>query len=264
MARMPSLFVSHGAPNLILYDSPATRFLSEYGARIEKPSAILSVSAHFETDRPAVVTDPSPETVYDFGGFEPELYTLKYPAPGDPALAERVAGLLADAGNGPAIVPRRGYDHGTWVPLMLLYPDADVPVAQLSVQPGLSAAHHYRLGQALAGLRDEGVLIVGSGSFTHNLQEAFQRLRRGAVEADRPDWVESFVEWMVGHIEAGDVDDLLAYREKAPFAVENHPTDEHLMPLYVALGAAGDDARGARVHDSHQYGVLQLDAFAFQ
>jgi len=264
MSRMPALFVSHGAPNLILYDTPATRFLSDYAKTIDRPRAILSVSAHFETDRPVVVADPKPEMIYDFGGFESELYTLNYPAPGDPALAERAAARLAEAGLGPAIAPKRGFDHGTWVPLMLLYPDADIPVAQMSVQPGLSAAHHYKLGEALMSLRDDGVLIVGSGSFTHNLGEAFQRLRTGDVGADRPEWVGSFVDWMVDRIEAGDTGDLLAYREEAPYAVENHPTDEHLMPLYVALGAAGDHAKGERVHDSHQFGVLQLDAFAFR
>jgi 4,5-DOPA dioxygenase extradiol len=263
MTAMPSIFVSHGAPNLVLYDTPARRFLAEYARNIERPTAILSVSAHFETDRPAVVADPAPEMIYDFGGFEDELYTLTYPAPGDPALAERVAGLLAEAGLGPAVVQKRGYDHGTWVPMMLLFPDADIPVAQLSVQPGASAEHHYRLGEAIAPLREEGVLIVGSGSFTHNLYEAFQNLRRGAVDADRPEWVESFVDWMVGHLEAGDVDDLLDYRAKAPYAAENHPTDEHLMPLYVALGAAGQDVKAQRVHESHQFGALELDAFAF-
>lgn len=263
MAAMPSLFVSHGAPNLILYDTPARQFLADYAESIERPTAILSVSAHFETDRPAVVADPAPDMIYDFGGFEDELYTLTYPAPGDPALAERVAGLLSDADLAPAIVRKRGYDHGTWVPLMLLYPGADIPVAQLSVQPGASAAHHYRLGEALAPLRDEGVLIVGSGSFTHNLHEAFQNLRRGAVDAERPDWVSAFVDWMVPRIEAGAVDDLVAYRTKAPFAVENHPTDEHLMPLYVALGAAGARPKGHRIHESHQFGALELDAFAF-
>jgi 4,5-DOPA dioxygenase extradiol len=263
MAAMPSLFVSHGAPNLILYDTPARRFLTEYGHMIERPTAILSVSAHFETKQPAVVADPAPGMIYDFGGFEDELYTLHYPAPGDPALAHRVADRLGAAGMDTVVMPKRGYDHGTWVPLMLLYPDADIPVAQLAVQPGQSAGHHYRLGEALAPLRDEGVLIVGSGSFTHNLRAAFQNLRHGADDAERPDWVGAFVDWMVNHLEAGDVEGLLEYRTKAPFAVENHPTDEHLMPLYVALGAAGREVHAERVHESHQFGALELDAFAF-
>lgn len=263
MSAMPTLFVSHGAPNLVLHDSPARTFLAEFGARIERPSAILCVSAHFETDRPAVVADPAPSMIYDFGGFEDELYRMKYSAPGDPGLAARVADRLDGAGIAAEIVPKRGYDHGAWVPLMLLYPDAGIPVVELSVQPGAGAAHHYAVGKALAPLREEGVLILGSGSFTHNLHEAFQRLRRGIVDDDRPDWVGDFVDWMTTRIDAGAVDELVDYRSRAPFAVENHPTDEHLMPLYVALGAAGAGYRAERVHESHQFGVLELDAFAF-
>lgn len=147
MSAMPSLFVSHGAPNLILHDSPARAFLAGYAAALPKPEAIVCVSAHFETDAPAVVDDPAPGMIYDFGGFEPELRTIVYPAPGDPALAGRVAGLVSAAGLPVAHVPRRGYDHGTWVPLKLLYPDADVPVVQVSVQPAADAAHHFRIGR---------------------------------------------------------------------------------------------------------------------
>lgn len=263
MSVLPSLFVSHGAPNLVLHDSPARAFLARYAQELVRPTAIVCVSAHFETDVPAVVADPAPGMIYDFGGFEPELRRMVYPAPGDPALAARIAGMIRAAGLPVAGEPRRGYDHGVWVPMMLLYPNADIPVVQLSVQPGRDAAHHYRLGRALAPLRTEGVLVVGSGSFTHNLHEVFTPRGMRAIDSETPDWVTGFVDWMVGRIEAGDSDALIDYRARAPFAAENHPTDEHLLPLHVALGAAGDGAAGQRIHASRQYGVLQLDAFAF-
>lgn len=263
MGRMPALFISHGAPNLVLHDSPARTFLAEYAGRLDRPKAILSVSAHFETREPAVVSDPHPPMIYDFSGFEAELSQLDYPAPGSTALAERVATAIGAAGLPVTIVPSRGFDHGSWVPLMLLYPDADIPVVQLSVQPGASARDHFALGAAVSGFRDEGVLVLGSGSFTHNLREAFSRLARGRTYDERPEWVGAFVDWMATRIEAGNIEELLDYRTHAPFAVENHPSDEHLMPLYVALGAATPPFRAEHLHESHQYGVLHLDAYAF-
>ncbi len=263
MSAMPSLFVSHGAPNLILHESPARAFLAGYARDLPRPRAIVCVSAHFETDAPAVVSDPAPGMIYDFGGFEPELRTLVYPAPGAPELAERVAELIGAAGLPVATVARRGYDHGTWVPLMLLYPDADIPVVQVSVQPHRDAAHHHRLGRALAPLRGDSVLIIGSGSFTHNLHEVFTARGMRPFDSETPGWVTAFVDWMVGRIEAGDTEALVDYRVRAPFAVENHPTDEHLLPLHVALGAACEGTGGRRIHASRQYGVLELDAFAF-
>ncbi|TCT11748.1 4,5-DOPA dioxygenase extradiol [Tepidamorphus gemmatus] len=263
MPVQPSLFVSHGAPNLVLHDSPARAFLASHAQDLPRPSAIVCVSAHFETDTPAVVADPAPGMIYDFGGFEPELRRMVYPAPGDPALAVRIAGMIRGAGLPVATLPRRGYDHGTWVPLMLLYPDADIPVVQLSIQPGRDAAHHHRLGRALAPLRTEGVLVLGSGSLTHNLHEVFLPGGMRAIDSETPDWVTGFVDWMVGRIEAGDTEAVIDYRARAPFAAQNHPTDEHLLPLHVALGAAGDGAVGRRIHASCQYGVLHLDAYAF-
>src|SRR5690606_23843260 len=185
-----------------------------------------------------------------------ELRRLVYPAPGDADLAERVAVLLDSAGLRPTRVARRGYDHGIWVPLMLLYPEADIPVVQVSVQPGRDAAHHYRLGRALAPLGEENVLVIGSGSLTHNLREVFghggMRSRQHPVEA----WASAFADWMAERAAAGAVNDLLAWHERAPHAERNHPTDEHLMPFFVALGAAGEGASGARIHTSGEFGVL--------
>ena len=256
---LPALFVSHGSPQLLIDDTVARDFLRGYAGTLAKPRAIVIASAHFGTSRPAVVGDAKPGMIYDFGGM-PELRRLVYPAPGDPVVAVKVAGLLQAAGLAPAVVSGHGYDHGTWVPLMLLYPDADVPVVQLSVQPHLDPAHHLAVGRALASLKDENILVVGSGSATHNLKEFYY----GAHPPDGQalPWVEAFTEWVHDRIIAGRLDELLHYRERAPYAVENHPTDEHLLPLFIALGAGGSLA-GRRVHTSTRSGVISMDTYAF-
>jgi 4,5-DOPA dioxygenase extradiol len=256
---LPSLFISHGSPLLVVEESPARDFLASYARTLPKPRAIVIASAHFGTSRPAVLGDAQPGMIYDFGGM-PELRQLVYPAPGDPVAALKIAGLLQAAGFAPALVKDYGYDHGTWVPLMLLYPDADVPVVQMSVQPHLGPSHHVAVGRALASLKDEGFLVIGSGSATHNLEEFY----RGGHGPDSPpiDWVQQFAEWMHDKIERGSLDDLVHYRERAPHAVRNHPSEEHLLPLFIALGAGGD-AKGRRVHASFRHGVLAMDTYAF-
>lgn len=260
MARMPILFVSHGAPNLVIHKTPAHEFLLSIGKRLPKPSAILVISAHFMTRTPAVTVDATPATIYDFGGFEPELFRMTYDAPGEPALAARLVEALAGQGIPVSPLASRGFDHGTWVPLKLMYPDADIPVVQLSVQPHAGPAHHYALGKALAGLPDEGILIIGSGALTHNLHEVFGG--NYGFEDAAPAWVTDFGEWMRGRIEAGANDDLVDYRRRAPHAARNHPTEEHLLPLFSAMGAAGG-AAGRRLHTSAQYGVLMMDVYGF-
>jgi 4,5-DOPA dioxygenase extradiol len=259
--RMPSLFISHGSPMLAIEPSPARDFLSGYGRSLGKPRAIVIASAHFNANRPAVVTDAHPGMIYDFGNFDRKLFEMVYSAPGEPAVAARALELLAAAGLGPARVGERGYDHGTWVPLMLLYPDADVPVVQISVQPQLGAGHHLAVGRALAPLADEGVLVIGSGSLTHNLQEFFAGGL--APDAPAPNWVAAFEDWVYDKTTAGAVDDLVHYRERAPFARENHPSEEHFLPLHVAVGAGGKSGKGTRIHASHRNGVLSMDAYAF-
>ncbi|TBW40898.1 dioxygenase [Siculibacillus lacustris] len=260
-SALPALFVSHGAPNMILHPSAARTFLAGLAADLPRPTAILSVSAHFAAARPTVVADPHPAMIYDFGGFEPELYRMVYPAPGDPELAGRVAEALAAAGLEPAIAARRGYDHGTWVPLKLMYPDADIPVVQLSVEPRRDPRHHWNLGRAIAGLRAEGVLVLASGSLTHNLHEAFTPTGLRPLDAPSPAWVSEFADWVAAKVAAHDVEALLDYRRAAPHAVRNHPTDEHLLPLFVALGAGGEE--GLRIHDSRNFAVLAMDAYRF-
>lgn len=260
---LPSLFISHGSPMLILSDTPARHFLAGYGNDLPRPDAIVIVSAHYETRQPAALGVAAPPMIYDFGGFDPKLREIVYPAPGQPALAARVASLLSQADLPATVDTRWGYDHGTWVPLALMYPDADIPVVAVSVQPHEDARHHFALGRALAPLREDNVLVIGSGSLTHNLGAIRTELGRNPVEADAPDWVVSFADWMNARIGEGDVDALVDYRAQAPHAAENHPTDEHLMPLYAAMGAAGPDGRGTRVHSSHEYGALMMDTYAF-
>jgi 4,5-DOPA dioxygenase extradiol len=257
---LPAIFVSHGSPRLAIEDAAARRFLGDLpGLLPEKPKAILMISAHWERLRPTVNAPPANETIHDFGGFPPELYKISYPAPPSADLARRVAELLTAGGLPTDIDTKRGLDHGAWVPLMVAWPDAEIPVVQLSVQTRLGPEHHYRLGQLLAPLRAEGVLIVGSGSFTHDL--ASFRTSGGRIDAPEPDWVHVFAEWMSAALRERRIDDLLHYRERAPEAAHNHPTEEHLLPLYVALGAGENDVK--LLHSSTTYGILRMDAFSF-
>jgi 4,5-DOPA dioxygenase extradiol len=264
MTTMPSVFVSHGGPNVVIEPSEAHDFLKSLGSLMPKPKAIVMVSAHFETDGPVVVSDPHPGMIYDFGGFAPELYKKVYPAPGEPQLAMRIAQMLADAGLEPRIAPQRGYDHGAWNPLILAWPKADIPVVQVSIDPRRDAAYHFALGRALAPLRDEGILLIGSGHITHNLRAIFASIRRGEdPDPELPGKIEAFTEWFAEQFEKGDREAILDWRSRAPFIAENHPTDEHLLPLFFAYGAAGDDAKPERVHHSRQYGFFAWDSWFF-
>ena len=256
MDRLPAIFVSHGAPTLALEDSATARFLRALGRALPRPRGILAVSAHWLTTQPAVSAAAQPETIHDFGGFGPELEAIEYRAPGAPALAARAQELLAAAGLATAVAVR-GLDHGAWVPLLHMFPDADVPVTQLAVQPRRDPAHHYALGRALAPLCDEGWLVLGSGGISHNLPEF---MRRGGA-GPTPAWVKAFTGWFAQHLADGAIEDVLAYRERAPGPALNHPTDEHLLPLFVALGAGGLPAR--RVHEAVDHAVIALDAYLF-
>jgi 4,5-DOPA dioxygenase extradiol len=259
---LPALFVSHGAPDLPLAEAPATRFLSDLGRHLaERPRAILIASAHWETREPTVNAVAVNDTIHDFNGFPAELYSIRYAAPGSGEVAAQVVDVLNAHGLPCAIDPVRGLDHGAWVPLMLAYPDADVPVLQISVQTHLGPAHSLAVGRALASLRATGVLVVGSGSFTHDLSEF--RNYRNVIAAPEPEWVTAFADWFDDALARGATADLLAYRRLAPFAAKNHPTEEHLLPLFVALGAGGENARSERLHASVTHGVLRMDVYAF-
>ncbi len=259
---LPSIFVSHGAPTLPLTEAPAKRFLQQLPDMLPlRPRAVLAVSAHWETPEPAVNAVAVNDTVHDFTGFQRELYEIEYAAPGSVALAERVAGLLEAAGMRTSIDRRRGLDHCAWVPLMLMYPRADMPVAQLSVQTAGGPSYHLSLGRALEALRREGVLVIGSGSFTHDLSQF--RLYRDALAEPEPLWVSAFADWFDDKLSSGRLDDLADYRRLAPYAERNHRTEEHLLPLFVALGAAGDGAAVERLHSSLTHGVLRMDVYSF-
>lgn len=257
--RQPALFISHGAPTLALEPGPTRDALAALGAALEPPRAILVLSAHWETATPAISTAEQPDTIHDFRGFPEALYRVRYPAPGAPQLAARAAQLLAAADMPAAAAPGRGLDHGAWVPLMLMFPRAGIPVTQISVQPQSGPAHHFRIGEALRPLRDEGVLILASGSVTHNLREFGRHDYAGAP----PHWVSGFNDWLAERLAAADHEALLDYRSRAPHAARNHPTEEHLLPLFAALGAATPGVAPRRIHAGYTYGVIGMDAWRF-
>jgi len=255
---LPSLFLSHGSPMMAVEDSPTAQFLDGLGNSLPRPRAVVVASAHFMTRRPTVTSNLAPETIHDFGGFPKPLYDIHYPAPGAPALAEEIAAHLAQSGFDAQVDERTGIDHGTWVPLRRMYPEANIPVVALSVNPAQTADWHYHVGRALAPLREEGVLVIGSGGYSHNLRELDWQ------HADSPiyPWVEAFTDALSAKLLAGDLQGALDW-ESLPHARRNHPTTEHLYPLYIALGAGGPQARATRLHHSVQMGGMAMDAFAF-
>lgn len=228
--------------------------------------AVVVMSPHWMSDLPAVMTHPAPETWHDFGGFPQELYRLQYPAPGSPALAEAVLQRMAQAGIAAVADGRRPFDHGAWVPLGFLFPQADVPVVQLSLPVHAGPADVYALGQALRDLRGKGILLMGSGSMTHNLQEFFGG--RPEREAPAAAYVSAFSRWVEGVLLAGDRDRLFDYRRQAPEAVRAHPTDEHFLPLFFALGAANWGVEGGPLPEylvrEVSYRYLAMDALSLQ
>jgi 4,5-DOPA dioxygenase extradiol len=258
---LPSIFVSHGAPTLVLEENPAHLFLKQLGADLiknyGKPAAILAVSAHWETQIPTVSASEKPETIYDFGGFAPELFEITYPAPGSPQLARRVGELLEATGFSFRISPTRGFDHGAWVPLKLMFPAADIPVAQFSVLRGESPQKHYEIGRMLAELRKENVLILGLGSLTHNLFELNSTNKT-------PVWAQEFDNWFDEKLMSGDLESILNYERLAPNAERAHPTPEHLLPIFTALGAGNFPAeKTARLHQSWTFGSLSMASYSF-
>jgi 4,5-DOPA dioxygenase extradiol len=259
MSALPSLYISHGSPMTALESGPISQRLAELAAQLPRPRAIVLASAHWLAAQPTVGGAAQPETVHDFHGFPPALYAIRYPAPGAPALAEEVRQRLADAGLAPRLDPAHGLDHGAWVPLRLLYPHADIPVVPLSIQPELGPAHQLAVGRALAPLREQGVLVIGSGSITHNLHD----LRGGYGPGREAPYIQPFIAWIEQRLAAGDIDALLDYRQQAPFASRAHPTDEHLLPLFVALGAAGPGAHAQRIDAGIEYGILAMDVYRF-
>ena len=259
MSRQPVLFVSHGAPDVLLNPGATVRAWEQLGAGLPRPRAILVISAHWAAKEPTVSTVGTPETIHDFGGFPAALYGMNYPAPGAPALAARVRELLAVSGLPNTEVPDRGLDHGAWIPLKAMYPAADLPVVQLALQPFAGPDWHRRIGTALRPLRDEGVLILASGAVTHN----FGWLTWGQNGKPLPEAV-AFADWIGDALARDDRAALLDYRRQAPHGAAAHPSEEHLLPLFVALGAANPGEKPLRLEPEYTYGGLAMDAYLWQ
>ena len=257
MVPLPSVFISHGSPMHALEAGPAGVAWAALGRRLGKPEAILIASAHWETNLPMVTGADRPQTIHDFSGFPEPLYRLRYLAPGAPAVAQKAVQLLKQEGLTAAIDGCRGLDHGAWAPLLYMYPDANVPVVQISLQPGLGTRHHLRLGRALRKLEEDNVLVIGSGHMTHNLRDWM----RGHGEPQP--YAEEFSDWVRQRLEEHDLEALADYRSRSPHGVRAHPTDEHFLPLFFALGAARDNYQPERIFTSIDSGVLSMDAYVF-
>lgn len=257
MAKLPTLFISHGAPTYALEPGVAGAGLTALGRTLPRPTAVLVVSPHWMTAQARVTTSAQPATIHDFSGFGDALYALQYPAPGHPPLAQRACELLRAAGWPVQADVQRGLDHGTWVPLLHLFPKADVPVFQVSMPAQLDALQALDYGAALAPLADEGVLIIGSGSLTHNLSEFFQG------SANDTDYADEFVAWIREAVEAGDRDRLTTALTRAPHARRAHPTPEHFLPLLVALGAARSALPVTVLPGEMIKDVLSMESYVF-
>ncbi len=252
----PSLFISHGSPMLALEPGESGPALARLAAEMPRPRAIVIVSAHWESQELLVNANPQPETWHDFGGFPAALFAVQYPAVGLPELSGEVAALLNAAGLPAKTTTQRPFDHGVWVPLSLMYPNADIPIVQISLPTRAGPALQTRVGQALASLRDHNVLIIGSGSITHNLRELDWHAGPESVEP----WAKAFRDWMIEKLASNDEAALHDYRAQAPNAVRNHPSDEHLLPLYFARGAGGEFSVA---HKGFTMGALGMDIYRF-
>lgn len=258
---LPTLFVPHGAPTFALRPGAAGAALETLAQQLDRPRAIVVVSPHWETREPTVGSATDLETIYDFAGFPHELYTLKYPARSDAALAQRVAACLQAAGYPTRIDTHRGLDHGAWVPLRMMYPAADIPVIPLSIKPYAGAAYHYALGQALAPLAADGFLIIGTGSITHNLRDYMICVHNNLPT---PDYVPRFANWIDQQLKAENINDLIDYRKTTADAAQAHPTEDHFMPFFVALGASGQHVKAERFYAGVDDLVIAMDGYLFE
>jgi len=261
-AEVPTLFVSHGSPMFALEPGetgPALRaWADDLRARFPALRGIVVMSPHWMARGVQVMAGPRPATWHDFGGFPEPLYALHYPAAGSPGLAAEVLALLQDAGIAAQGDAQRPFDHGAWVPLMHLFPQADLPVVQVALPAGAGPREVHALGAALRGLRAQNVLVVGSGSMTHNLSEFF-----GGAGGAQP-YVAEFARWIEAAVQRGDTEALLDYRRRAPHAVRAHPGDDHFLPLFFALGAAGAGAAAHYLSREVMHGSLAMDSFALE
>lgn len=254
---IPSFFIAHGAPTLVIEQNGYTRFLHRLAGQLPRPRAVAVFSAHWEHEIQQVSGAADYETIYDFYGFPPGLYQIRYPAKGDGQIAGEVRDLFAEQGIRCDIDSTRGLDHGAWVVLKLLYPEADIPVVALSVNPALPPAEQYRIGQALGKLRRQNVLILGSGGTVHNLR----RLDWDGTEA--AEWAVRFDDWIKERLERWDLEELFDYEGKAPHGLEAVPRSEHFVPLLIAMGAADDSRSASLLYREFQYGSLSLSCWRF-
>jgi 4,5-DOPA dioxygenase extradiol len=258
MSALPTVFVSHGSPMHALQPGAVRGVWQGIAQRLPRPKAIVMSSAHWETDAPAVTGAARPETIHDFYNFPRPLYEIQYPAKGDPGLAERIVQLLNSNDLNSTKDADRGLDHGAWSPLLHMYPEADIPVIQVSVQTHLGPRHHVEVGRALAPLAHEGILLFGSGHMTHNLRE-MDRSGRGGILP----YAKDFQSWTNERIQSGRLDELVEYRRLSKDGVRAHPTDEHFLPLFFALGAAPEKYRAEHLYDGIEMGALAMDAYLF-
>lgn len=255
MPQLPTLFVSHGAPDFILGDHPAISALRDIGRRHPTADAIVIISAHWTRYPVGITSGANPDTIHDFSGFGDALYQLHYPARGQPALAETLATQLTRTGLEAQTVADRGLDHGAWVPLMMAYPKADIPVIQISL-PSDNLRHCIQLGEALAPLRRQNILIIGSGGSVHNLR-AMNR------EQHTDHWADEFENWLKQTVEEGNTEALADPQQSTPLFTRAHPTVEHYAPLLVARAAAGTRPNGSRLHSSFTWGNIGMAMFEF-
>jgi 4,5-DOPA dioxygenase extradiol len=255
---LPTVFISHGPPSLLLEDIPAREFLKDLGKKYSEVNAVLCISAHWMTSKPTVNSVKQHETIHDFYGFAPELYQIEYIARGEPELAQRTANLIKNRGKSCEMDHNRGLDHGAWVPLMLMFPDAEVPVLQLSIQQHMDPEKHYAIGKAIEPLRHEGILILGSGGAVHPL--GYAPLRPGAITDS---WAHDFESWLTKSVNEGDYSAILNYDLVAPYPERAHPYPDHFMPLITTMGAAGEAAKGNVIHHSWYWGDMGMDAYEF-
>ena len=257
MSTMPSLFISHGAPTFAVEPGLAGAQLRALGLALGKPKAIVVVSPHWMTSGVEITATDKPQTIHDFGGFPRALYELQYPAPGSPELAVQIQQRLAQTGITAQLDLRRGLDHGAWVPLMHLFPKADVHVVQVSMPFDTDEAKAFALGRALAPLAQDGVLIIGSGSLTHNLYE----FRTGEVQ--EASYAKEFSAWVRQAVVCGDLKRITQTLELAPHAARAHPTTEHFLPLLVAAGAASAPNPVTVLDGGIRHGVLAMESYVF-
>lgn len=255
---MPSLFIAHGAPNLAIEQNDYTAFLNTISQSLPKPEAIVMFSAHWEEQGQRVGASERYDMIYDFYGFPMELYDVRYPAVGHSQLVRQIVNLLESSGIHAQTDANRGLDHGAWVVLRMMYPNADVPVVTMSVNPTLTNEQQYAIGKAISGLRQEGVLIIGSGGTVHNLR----KVKWGAKQTEP--WAKEFDEWLNDSITSWDIVRLFDYERLAPHAHEAVPRNEHFIPLLLAMGAADDVRIGQRIYDGYEYGTLSYNCWQFQ